>query len=395
MGIATTVMAGKTEIRPVFGTSNLFERASASVMLIGLVIGAGLDAIAARSLEIAAIVPVPFRSVSWPTVSHNYLSVNDTAAAYEAAKSATLRRPLDPAALISVAKAGAGIKQEESSTSLAVAAQFGWRNVEVQRAIVSGALGSSAWEVAALRIVALTRLRKLDSLLPDSVASMSTGGAYASLHKAFHENEGEWLHFFKWLRRENAEEAVVFLKSMPSAVKRADCGSLISASNLVVEQGRIDVADAILDNSCEKVADRAGDTLAFRENFGTTDAGPFDWKFSRHPSVSFEKIIDKSNVYIATYNSDAVSRPFAQKIIALKPGVYDLKAIFRDDGGLKYNKYVKLTIKCVSLNEEKALMAFNIAYSHRIYIPYNNCAYQKVIWYARPLSQNPAIQLVL
>lgn len=367
--------------------SNTFARLTTAAILMGLAMGAGLDATASVFGQMSELVPIPFRSKSWIVVANARLSVDDVAAASTATESAVLSRPLDASAYVMLAEVRARQNNGVGEPPLAVAAQLGWRNVDVQRAIVIAATESSAWAVAAPRIVALSRTGNLDSLPSDLLSEGRIRNGYKIIHRIFAGNFGYWLQFFVWLNRSNLVDGDEFLATMPGYAKRADCGSVVTASNIAAGQGRLSVADAILDENCSDFAEIAGAGLAFKGNFGSSGVGPFDWKFSFHPAVAFEKISKGSEVYIASTNVDAVARPFATKVVKLKGEKYKLyvSALSRNEGSSAIS--VALSFQCISQKHGSSPRVITAVANKIFFLDGDNCGYERVTLYV--LKDNP------
>lgn len=372
---------------------NIALRVNGAIVLIVTSAGMGLDAISLRYAPLAKVTPGMFRSVSWLRLSETSVTSASAVRASEVARSAVLARPLDPNALILSAQALGMQNPMLSSAPLGVAVKLGWRNIEAQNAVITSAVSLRAWEVAAPRIVALTRLRNLDALPPKIIGTWAVGNGYATLHSEFfNKNSEHWLYFFRWLNSKSAEEANIFFRAFPNTAKIANCEILVSGANIVAGRGALALADEVMGGSCAVVSAQTGAQLEFRDSLRALFSGPFDWKFAEHPSLSHKVYSHYNDVRLSVTNSDAVPRLFATKIVKFPPGNYKLSMDSVRKSEIVEMENIRVSVECVPSIRKNVRLNRKSMIRGIINIPERNCDYQRIFWYIGPFGEFSLLQ---
>lgn len=301
----------------------------AFALLSALVVGLTVDRVVGREALDAEFLPTLFKSSTLPASSLGHLANGRDDEAIAEARAAVFKQPLTVDALAALAKASAVVNPEMSSIALTQAAALGWRNVVIQTAVINGAASTKSWSIVAPRLLAMTKLNKLDNVSPAIFANADVEEYALQIAPAFSASGSAWFQFVKWLGGNGmTRERDGLLKQTPLYDREADCVALGLTANELARDGNISIAADLIDSRCRRYITSPESFIGIDQHFGDVRRGPFEWRIVSNSGVTFSVAAVDGKTHLDVVNSDPLPRKVASRMIRTASLEKSVKLLF-------------------------------------------------------------------
>lgn len=331
-------------------TLRLLAKIAAFCLVSSLTVGLTVDLVFAEQGVSGALLPELLHSKSLPSLSLNQLTDGEEYEALSTARSAVLRQPLSVEALTGLARSSANLKPQMSMASLAQAASLGWRDALVQAMVINAAASTNSWKVVAFRVLALTKLDRLDLVNQANFADENAPMYTQPMVEAFTNDGVAWFRFVGWLRTMGREvESEHLLAETPFFNRIEECIHLGYIAQDFVREGKIDFAAELVDNRCQKFLTSSKDRHMITPNFGDYQRGPFEWQIVTKSGIDFRVFPNDGANALEVFNRDPVPRVIARKI--MRRSEYEAAGklhLVQFGGGDLIEKFVPISVECAN-----------------------------------------------
>lgn len=297
----------------------ILERIVVFCLLSVLMLGLTVDSVSAKIGINAFFLPALLMSKTLPEASLDKLASGRDMEAIDIARLAIVKQPLSVEALSVLSRSSAVLNPEMSSESLVQAATLGWRDVAVQAAVIETATLAQNWAAVGPRLVALTRLDRLDAIERGGFLSADAQDYTSQVTHAFSDDGSSWLKFAMWLRTTGQnKDSEYFLGSAPSFNREDECFQLGQIANDFARENEIQFAAQLVSTRCQNFLTSASGEVSIDQNFGNNRRGPFEWKVTDQPGIIYNIKSKDGKSILEVVNSDPFSRLIASKVFAGK-----------------------------------------------------------------------------
>ena len=289
---------------------------------------AQLDRSGRTNLAIASMVPSGLGGFA-DARKAAYLVETRPQRAQELMEGVLEQRPIDIATLGLFARAAAeNDAMDLASEALTIAAGRGWRDAYVQITVYGSALAQGNYEAASLRLEALARGQRDQSVVNLAIVQLQAdGNGREVLARRLVESPG-FEDNFAAAARANVDRAADFSATFARAEALGGKVSCGIASEIAVFS--LNAADAEAARSAwpERCRSEAAGSLSFARS---AEADPYGWILLDQPGVSTRPGKEEGSLYVK--NRDLVERPIATKFMQLDQGRYSLELLSEQKKG--------------------------------------------------------------
>lgn len=242
-------------------------------------------------------------------------------------------RPVPAANLGMFARAAAeNDEMELASLALTQASTRGWRDAYVQITVFGSALAQSNYVAAALRLEALARGQRDQSVVNLAIMQLVAEEEGREVLSERLANSPGFERNFRAAAQVNPGAIEMFAQTLQKAETkgaRTDCAILSEITLIAFNAGKTGPDATVWPRRC---GTRDPNDMAF----GRTDRpSPYGWNFRDVPGVSTRPGRDEGTLYLK--NRDLVERPVAAKYLRLSQGSYDLT--LNSGGSASYSSF--------------------------------------------------------